>query len=85
VSSDDGFDALRSSHRGDSTHYQSRMRNVSDTDMRHAEEPEVIVSLPEMVPTAGELPPEGCPVMAGTGEETAESSTTGTTSTSTIF
>jgi tryptophan 2,3-dioxygenase len=48
------------------------MRNVSDTDMRHAEEPEVIVSLPEMVPTAGELPPEGCPVMAGTGEETAE-------------
>jgi tryptophan 2,3-dioxygenase len=32
------------------------------------EQPGVIVPLPDMVPTSSELPPEGCPVMAGTGE-----------------
>jgi tryptophan 2,3-dioxygenase len=31
-------------------------------------EPGVIVPLPDMVPTSSELPREGCPVMAGTGE-----------------
>jgi tryptophan 2,3-dioxygenase len=45
-------------------------RNLGESGEKVAEPMEagVIVPLPDMVPTPSVLPPEGCPVMAGTGE-----------------
>jgi tryptophan 2,3-dioxygenase len=45
-------------------------RNLGESGEKVAEPMEagVIVPLPDMVPTPSVLPPEGCPVMTGTGE-----------------
>lgn len=43
-----------------------RMRRMSDNGRRTRQsEPEIIVPLPDIVPTVDELSPEGCPMMSG--------------------
>ena len=57
--------------QGESAVAQVRMIDVSGTGRRTQDQSE-IVQLPDMVPTSSELPPEGCPVMAGDGDKTGE-------------
>ena len=45
-----------------------RAPDGSGEQVAEPKEPDVIVPLPDMVPTQSELPSQGCPVMAGTDE-----------------
>jgi len=45
---------------------------VSEAERQGQEQPGIIVPLPDMVPSSSELPPEGCPVMAGDGDKAAD-------------
>ena len=48
------------------------MTGVSEAERQGQEQPGIIVPLPDMVPSSSELPPEGCPVMAGDGDKAAD-------------
>ena len=46
---------------------------MSDNSRRARQgESGIIVQLPDIVPTSDELPPEGCPMMSGEGEQESD-------------